>query len=260
MPADSANRDTTHAELGIVAALKLEVGPLLDQLEHPKKYSGGDFTFRGGWFQGRRLAVVECGTGERRAFRATRALVEAHQPQWILSVGFSGALHPEMKVGDIVVGNSICRANSDERVEIDVKMPADEAHGLYVGGLVTVDHLVLEATEKQQLHTDTGALAVDMESLGVARACIETHTRFLVVRVISDDAKSDLPREVLSILGGKGTIRAGALAGSLMKRPSSVKDLWKLRERAVHAAERVAKFLEGVLPQLPLQDRPDAAQ
>ena len=40
---------------------------------------------------------------------------------------------------------------------------------------------------------------VDMESSAVAAVCGERLVRFLAVRVISDDAQTDLPREVASL-------------------------------------------------------------
>ncbi len=78
----------------------------------------------------------------------------------------------------------------------------------------------------------------------------DAKTRFLAVRVISDDMSADLPPEVMSILGRTGSIRAGAVASALWKRPTSAKDMWRLRENATRAAERLATFLDGVVKQL----------
>ena len=44
--------------------------------------------------------------------------------------------------------------------------------------------------------------------------------------------------------------RIGAAIGSLWKRPGSYKELWQMREQARYAAERLAKFLDGVVEQL----------
>ena len=70
-PAD----DPAHADIGIVCALKLEVDPFLDRCDRLRKYTGGDFTFRGGLCGADyeiRVAIVESGTGVARARRATR--------------------------------------------------------------------------------------------------------------------------------------------------------------------------------------------
>jgi hypothetical protein len=45
--------------------------------------------------------------------------------------------------------------------------------------------------------------------------------------------------------------KIGAAAGSMLRRPSAAKDLWKLRESAITAADRLSKYLVGVIQQLP---------
>jgi adenosylhomocysteine nucleosidase len=72
----------------------------------------------------------------------------------------------------------------------------------------------------------------------------------LGIRVISDDLTSDLPVEVLSLIGPTGTSRLGAAAAAIWSRPSSVTDMWKLRKSAQLAAQRLATFLDGVVVQL----------
>jgi adenosylhomocysteine nucleosidase len=244
--------DTAHADIGIVCALKLELAEYLDLCDRVRKYSGGNFTFRGG-FTGPdwdiRVVVVEAGTGAERARRATRALMDAHTPAWVISAGFSGALHPDLALGDIVVANSIVDAAGQE-LRVDVKMTPDPEQGWHVGRILMADDIVRTVSQKRQLAEQHSALAVDMESQAVAQVCEQTKTRFMAVRVISDDLSHDLPPEVMSVFGGTGSLRAGAIAGALLKRPSSAKDMWRLRENAQHASAKLARFLNVVVPSL----------
>lgn len=244
--------DTAHADIGIVCALKLELAEYVDRCDRVRKYTGGDFTFRGG-FTGPdwdiRVVIVEVGTGAERARRATQALMDAHTPVWVISAGFSGALHPDLQLGDIVVANSIVDTAGQE-LRVDVKMSPDPERGWHVGRIVMAGDIVRSVSEKRQLAEKHDALAVDMESLAVAQVCQQTGTRFMAVRVISDDLSHDLPPEVMSVFGGTGSLRAGAIAGALFKRPSSMKDMWRLRENAQHASERLARFLNVVIPSL----------
>ena len=89
-----------------------------------------------------------------------------------------------------------------------------------------------------------------MESFAIAKLCHERKTRFMAVRAVSDDLTADLPSEVLSLVGETGSVRVGAVIGALWKRPGSYKDLWRLRENAILASERLASFLDGVVRQL----------
>lgn len=250
MPVSHASStDRAHADIGIVCALPIELGAFLDRCQKVKKYTGGDFVFRGGFYDGIRIAVVESGMGFARARRAAQALVEGHSPRWLLSCGFAGALRENIPIGSILVADSIVDQHG-QSLQIDLHMPADPAHGLFIGRLLTADDIVRTVALKRQLAEQHDALAVDQESLAVAQVARDYKTRFLAVRVISDDLSADLPPEILSIVGATGSVRFGAAVGALWKRPSAAKDMWRLREQAQSAAARLATFLDGVVIQL----------
>jgi adenosylhomocysteine nucleosidase len=234
----------TRADIGLVCALPLELSE-----SKVKTYTGGRFTFRGGFYGKIRIAIVESGLGPSLAERATAALLDAHQPQWIVSTGFCGGLNPSLQIGQIVVANEIMNLQGD-CLKIDVGMTSDPSRGLYVGRTLTVDKMVRKINEKKLLAEQTQAIAVDMESYAIASLCRARKERFLAVRAVSDDLSADLPDEVLSLVGETGSVRIGAVIGALWKRPGSYKDMWKLRENAMLCAERLAKFLDGVVRQL----------
>lgn len=227
----------------------MELSQFLSRCERPRSYTDGGFTFRGGIYDGIRIAVVESGVGTVKAERATRALLATHSPTWVLSCGFGGALQPQLKIGDILAVNEVVD-DAGRDLRIDVKIAADPARHLYVGRLATVGKIVRTIAEKHELAEKTGSLAVDMETFAVAHVCQELHRKFLAFRVMSDDLSADLPPEVMSIFGDTGAVRLGAVVGSLWKRPSSVTDLWRLREQATQAADHLADFLDGVVKQL----------
>lgn len=248
--ADAAQQpNLTHADVGIVHATAMEVSPFLERCDRVRKYTGGDLVFRGGLLGKIRVALAQSGMGPKLASRATQALIDGHSPAWIVSAGFSGALQAGMRIGDIVVASSIVDSAGVE-LSIDLKMPADPAAGLHVGRLLMVDRMIRTVAEKQTLGQQHGAMAVDMESLAVAQVCRDAKTKFLAVRVISDDLSADLPKEILSVVNTSGTARWGAVAGALFQRLGSAQDLWRLREQATGAAARLATFLDGVIVQL----------
>lgn len=241
--------DKAHADIGLVCALPMEIQPFLDRCEHVKKYTGGSYVFRGGFLDRIKVAVVQTGVGFARARAATQALIDAHSPPWVLSVGFSGALKPEMKNGDIVVATSVCDLHGQE-LQNDVHFPEDPEHGLYVGRIINTDEIVRTVDEKLKLAAQFDSLAVDLESLAVAQVCQAAQKGFMAIRAISDDCSVDLPPEIMSILGETGAVRAGAALGAVFKRPESIKEMWKMRGDASRAATRLASFLDGVVVQL----------
>jgi len=241
--------DYSHADVGIVTALPIELSAFLSKCERPHRYKSGGLVFRGGRYDGIRVAIVEAGMGFVRARNATTALIDAHTPDWILSCGFSGALLPEMHVGEIVMANSIVDQHGQE-LHQSLNAESNPTGGLYVGRVLTADEMVRTIEEKRQLAEQHAAIAVDMESLAVAQIARDRKKNFMAIRAISDDMSSDLPPEVLSVVGATGAVRLGAALGSLVKRPESAKEMWHLRSNAKIAAESLATFLDGVIHQL----------
>jgi len=241
--------DMAHADIGLVSALNIELAPFLLRCLTPKKYTGGEFTFRGGRYDDARVAVVESGPGFARARRATQALIEAHTPAYVVSCGFSGGLQPELQLGHIVMATAITDTHGHD-MPLSFTPPSQLPSGVHAGRLVVADEIVRTSEEKQLLGERHNAMAVDMESLAVAQVCRDLGVGFMAVRVISDDLQTDLPPEIHSVLAATPGRRIGAALGSLWKRPASYKDLWRLREQALYASERLAKFLDGVIEQL----------
>jgi adenosylhomocysteine nucleosidase len=239
--------------VGLVFALGIEAGGLVDRLAGVIRTEGAGFVAREGGLDGLRLLVVESGAGCQAAARATQSLILGHRPQWIISAGFAGGLDDRLAQGDILLADEI--TNSSGRVlAIDFKLKPDAAEPmrhLHVGRLLSVDRVVETAEEKRSLGKQFSALAVDMESMGVAEVCGNEKIRFLSVRVITDAVDRTLPRDIDYLVKKKSTAgRLGAAAGAILRRPSSIKDMWQLKEDALLASERLAKFLAGLIGQL----------
>jgi adenosylhomocysteine nucleosidase len=245
-------REVCH--VGLVFAMGIEAGGLIDQLSGVIRTDGAGFVAREGGLEGRRLVVVESGVGREAAASAAAALVQGHQPRWIITTGFAGGLDDRLRQNDILMANEIVDADG-RRLTIDLKFDPQSLHGmrhLHVGRLLTVDQVAADTEEKRALGQQHGALAVDMESMAVADVCRQEQVRCLSIRIISDAVDRALPRDI-DYLVKRTTLagRIGAAAGAALRRPSSIKDMWQLKEDALVASDRLAKFLVGIIGQLP---------
>lgn len=240
------------ADIGLVAALPIEVGPLLDGFTRVRTYTAGRLKIVEGRCGGRVVAAVIAGPGRKAARRGAELLLAGHRPAWVLSVGFGGALDPSLERNDIVFATEVVDLDG-LHLAIDLAPPSDDTPGRRItsGRILTVDGIVRTALEKTDLRQRFGADVVDMETSAVAGVCSTRGIRFLSIRVISDEARTDLPVEVLSVLGATGSYRVGAALGAIWRRPSSLKDLWTLRDHALSAADRLAEIVPGVIAQLP---------
>jgi adenosylhomocysteine nucleosidase len=237
------------ADVGIVAALAIEMADLVEGLKDVRRYQSASIPVIEGERGGKIVAVALSGPGRVAARAAADLLVSGHRPRLIIAAGFAGALDPSLARNDLVLPDEIFDREGF-RHQVD-KPPALGAGLGHAGGrLLTVDKVVLLASEKAELRAAYQADLVDMETSAVVQVCREKLVRFLAIRVISDDAHTDLPREVLSVLAHGGSYRVGAALRAVWQRPSSVKDFWKLYEHAIEAAGRLGKFLSVCLDEL----------
>lgn len=241
------------ADVGVVFALGIESGGLVDLLDSVLKTPSPQATFRQGGYRGRNVLLVETGVGRENAARGTELLIAAHQPPWVISAGFAGALSPQLKRGDLLLVNQVVDA-AGESMSIDVRMSPEElgrSPGLHLGRLVTLDKVVRLPEEKRALAERHDALAVDMETLAVAEVCRNHKVRFLAVRVISDAVDEELPDDIERLTRQRTFAgQLGAAAAAIWNRPASVKQMWALKENALVASDRLAKFLAGMITQL----------
>jgi adenosylhomocysteine nucleosidase len=239
-------------DVGIVAAMSVEVGFLLDRFKNVRKYAGPGHTIIEGECAGKLVALIVAGMGRQSARRGTQLLIDGHCPRWIVSAGFGGALNPSLKRFDLVLANEVLDLEG-HRFAIDLTTPErDDGRGprIETGRLLTVDTIVCTATEKADLRRRFEADVVDMETSAVAALCSERSLRFLSIRIISDDARTELPREVAELMTRSGSYRVGAAMRAVWRRPSSLKDFWSLYEHAQQAADRLAEFTAGALEEL----------
>lgn len=249
--AESAEPQVCH--LGVIFALEIESGGLEDLMAGTTIVQGDGFTVCGGKLAGRNVAVFRSGSGAEAAAHATEALVQVHRPEWIISAGFAGGLVPEVARHDLIMADSVADL-AGNRLAIDLKVdPAELARtkGVHVGRLLTADRVIRLPGEKRDLGQKHQALAVDMETYAVAEVCRRSHVRFLAVRIVSDSVDDELPPDVEHLTRQKTkAAQFGAAVGAIWNRPASVKDMYHLRENALIASDRLAKFLESTIKQL----------
>ena len=125
----------------------------------------------------------------------------------IISTGYCGALDPELRVTDIVVGED-ARVRSERRFT--------------KGAVATRDRVAITAAEKRALREETGAIAVDMEAAAVQDRAKELGVPYACVRVVSDTAEENLPLDFNRYRRPDGRFSRTAIALVAMARPFSV--------------------------------------
>jgi len=252
--APTVDAESRACDVGAVFALREESGGLEDLLEGLTTTKGDGFLVRQGDWSGRRIAIAISGAGRKAAARAAESLILGHRPTWVLSAGFCGGLSPKVRRHDLVVADRIALCDGSElSVDLEAVRSASclSRQGVHVGRLLTVDEIVRRPHEKRALGKTHDALGVDLETFAVAEVCSRRQRRFLAVRVVSDAVDDQLPREVERLSRHKTrAAQIGAALGAFLDRPGAIKEMYQLKENALAASDRLAKFLAALIAHL----------
>ncbi|MFT8737071.1 MAG: phosphorylase [Zymomonas mobilis] len=151
-----------------------------------------------------------------------RRIMQGNTISGLVSFGLAGALDPDLKVGDWVVGTHLTGSfeadcNSEWQASLEKAFPNLKKGIFYSDG-----SLVSDIGQKKQIQEKEKAIAVDMESHIVARIAEEYHCPFIILRVISDQADHMLPPAFSVAMQPDGSIAIPALLKSLLCRPSQL--------------------------------------
>lgn len=190
--------------------------------------------------------VEIAGASAARAEKAALSLLDRGCGA-ILSFGVAGGLDPVLHPGTVVVADAV--VGTDRRYATDAAWRKSVMAALVGSGAATEgaifgsDAPLLTVEAKRACAARTGAVAVDMESLGVAAAAAARGAPFLAIRAIADDASRTIPLWVMDAVLPDGGLAPGVVLRALLPKPWTVWGLIGLARdqgRALGALGRVA--------------------
>jgi adenosylhomocysteine nucleosidase len=182
------------------------------------------------------LSAVIGGGNHRR----TVAVVEeaATRAECLVSFGIAGALAPSLKPGDIVLSTEVIDDErswlSSERLRPQISDLALELDA-FEGPVLGAQAIVATTADKRRAWQQTGAIAVDLESVVVARAAAALGIPFVVLRAIADPASRELPPAALVPLDDDGKPALARVLASVMRRPQQLPTLLGVAREARQA-------------------------
>jgi adenosylhomocysteine nucleosidase len=237
----------------VLFARRAEAGGLVDQLSQTVTTRGDHFVEHLGRLGERFLAVIETGVGSEMAARAAQDAVALHRPRWLISSGFATGLQPDVKRGHMVIAREVADPEG-QSLAIDLQLDPQAiaaSRGWHTGKLITLPSPIDCPADKREAGQAHQAVACDLDSMAVAQVCLATGTTFLSVRAVEwsvDDDVAPLRKKLQS----QPTLaaRLGAATGAVFHKPSTVKDMWQVKEDALRISDRLARFLIGLIEQL----------
>lgn len=163
----------------------------------------------------KRITVLQCGMGAPAFAERLSEHLRHYTYDMLLIAGLAGGLDPALKSGDAVIYDICHDGRNHPNATTKEKSPGrDENASIHChdrvqailfnalqtagrrcvrGSGVVVDRIITESQQKLSLGARYQAIAADMESYDALGVCHDLGLPAAALRVISDDAGSDLP-------------------------------------------------------------------
>ena len=202
--------------IGIIGALDIELERLIGAMQEPvhREISGVPFTC--GRLLGTDVVIARAGVGKVNAAVCAQTMALIYEPELIINSGVSGALSPELRVGDVVIGTDVVQHDVDTTALGDepgfvstvdrLSFPLDnfastaiaaaaEELGIRAvrGRIASGEQFVASTERKEELVRLFSAVTCEMEAGAIAHVCFLNRIPCAVIRSISDGGNEEAP-------------------------------------------------------------------
>jgi nucleoside phosphorylase len=179
--------------------------------------------------------AIANGAGPERAGAAVEA---APRPDAVCNIGFCGALDDSLGIGDIFVASEVRNGGRTYAAGIPGGTAAQAR-----GPLVSQGTIAGTSSEKRILR-NSGALAVEMEAAGAARASEKLNVPFYCIRAVSDLASEDFANDFNRCIMPDGRFNVPRLLmGACASPVRRFGELIRLSNRTRLASYNLGEFL-----------------
>ena len=99
---------------GIIGAMPSEAELLKGQMEDLCEIKIGRLTFWEGLLCGQDAVIAVCGIGKVNAAITAQMMIDRFEVEAIINTGIAGAVHPDLKVLDVVISRELCYHDYDQ--------------------------------------------------------------------------------------------------------------------------------------------------
>ena len=242
--------------LAIMGAFGQEIVDLRRQMVIEEVVARRDCRLYRGKLKNRDTLLVQTGMGRERAENATQFMLERYPVTAIISLGFAGALAPELRIGDVVVCSTLHGqpglGQEEQRLEplspdanllsLASQGPGDRAIRFRLGCGVTVLQLNSSTQKMQGLNETFHADIVDMESYWIARIASARQIPFIAIRSISDNMQSSV-QPFDQILAPDGELLWKKAVFCFLRHPRYLLNVFTLYRNTRPAKRNLAVFV-----------------
>jgi len=209
-------------------------------------------------YKDKEVLLIQTGIGRSGIERMTKSILTSCPATAILSLGFGGALSPDLAVGDLIICASVIPWNDTTNTPADAYYPDEELLKVTIKAMngnerkwlkgkgATVPKLASNKTEKQMLRDKVQAEVCEMEDYWVANAAEARGIPFLAVRVVYDELSDELP-DFERMVDTRGNVSISRTTAYLLSHPKQLISAWASYKNSCRAKESLSVFVERFL-------------
>jgi adenosylhomocysteine nucleosidase len=231
--------------IAVTFALPAESSEFLSRLRNRSRADRNGITTIRGEIGGREVEVLHTGVGERVCRQRLGKFLGDQRFDLLISTGFAGALNDELQVGDLLLAKNFSTVELNEKRSSVSRLP------IHMADLLTAPTLIDSSDERTEIARRSGAVAVDMETEFIARACAAHGIPLLSLRVITDTpcAPFPAPPHILFDIA-KQRIDLPKLAAFFLTHPNRIPSLAQFSRRIANARKTLADALVAIVREL----------
>lgn len=274
---EDVERARSEVWCGLVFGDRSEYGCLTDLMNRVHRTRADGRLYIDGFLNTKRIVLVDAGPGSAAGAAAAEALIQAFSPKRVIAAGFAGALVKNLRRGRVILPKILTDEESGQTIDLwqpllegsadtnSADTNSADTGGADTGGADTnsaddADVLTLLSAasaakspdEKRRRAERSGASLCDTASFAVASVCRRLGVPFLCVRVILDELDEVVPSDLKDLESAvpfkENPARfLGTLFGTVKRRPSSLLDMYKVKENALISADSLANRIARIL-------------
>lgn len=241
-------------KIAVIGALPHELKPLLKHVKAQRQLRAHAFPAalskshsKVAWYRATYLSheimIAQTGIGIRNAEDALTWILDAFNPDFLLSIGFAGALYEGARIGDLVMATSVSLVfgNSIKTIQIPdengLRNGLGSGTSLRAGSFFTLETLMEKKAVKPLVPVDAAFPVCEMETFPLAELAQARQIPFLAIRSITDRLDEEIPSDFLEVTDSAGRYRTLKAAGLLLRKPQLIPMAAQLARRSRAASE-----------------------
>ncbi|MBO5413136.1 MAG: 5'-methylthioadenosine/adenosylhomocysteine nucleosidase [Clostridia bacterium] len=193
--------------IGIIVAEVEEMEAVKEIMENVNSIDIYDLKIYTGKINNKDFLLVRSGVGKVNAARVAQIITDNFDLSYVINVGSAGSLNEDLKIGDIVLGETLVQHDfdvtafgrdkgfipetgkffeSDKNLLEKCKNIQIDNQKIFVGTIASGDTFLTDTTLKEKIKNDFNADCVEMEGAAIAQVCTLNKVPFIVIRSISD--------------------------------------------------------------------------